>query len=96
MHYISKQKLFSCTFILNMISGNDNLGDACDNCPTVYNPDQIDTDHDGQGDECDRDADGDGIPNHADNCPLTVNPDQSDQDGDGYVINLVLNIIGDK
>jgi len=56
---------------------------SADNCPTIYNPDQTDTDADGQGDACDPDIDDDGVLNTIDNCDATVNQDQADADRDG-------------
>lgn len=44
----------------------DGVPDASDNCATVFNPDQVDTDEDGLGDACDPDLDGDGVPNEED------------------------------
>jgi hypothetical protein len=39
----------------------DGIVNASDNCPTTYNPEQINTDGDAQGDACDSDDDNDGI-----------------------------------
>ena len=49
---------------------SDGYGDACDNCPDVFNADQADTDMDGIGDDCD-------------NCPNDASLNQLDTDGDG-------------
>lgn len=63
---------------------NDGVEDGFDNCFGRYNPTQVDTDHDGFGNECDTtpygdgsvDTDGDGITDLSDNCPEVSNPDQ--------------------
>ena len=57
---------------------NDGFGDACDNCPSVRNPDQADDiAPGGPGDAC-SDVDGDGWVDLDDNCPFVANPDQAD------------------
>ena len=74
----------SCTFNNAFIDADkDGVPDSEDNCPTVPNPDQTDTDGDGAGDACDDDDDGDGVPDDEDNCPLVNSSDQTDTDGDG-------------
>jgi hypothetical protein len=61
----------------------DGVLDPGDNCPSVANASQVDTDGDAQGDACDADDDNDGIADSGDNCPLTANVDQTDSDADG-------------
>jgi hypothetical protein len=67
--------------------GRDGDGDGkldfVDNCPSVSNATQLDTDRDGQGDACDTDNDADGVADTRDNCPLAANATQVDLDADG-------------
>lgn len=60
----------------------DAIPDHSDNCPTVSNPSQTDTDQDTEGDACDLDDDGDGL-SDADEVLLGTDPLNADTDGDG-------------
>ncbi|UCC44070.1 MAG: DUF362 domain-containing protein [Candidatus Zixiibacteriota bacterium] len=74
-------------------SDRDGTCDLADNCPGVFNADQMDTDGDGLGDNCDEctDTDGDGYGDPGfpvntcdeDNCPTVYSLDLTDSDGDG-------------
>ena len=67
---------------------DDGVPDSQDNCPGISNADQIDTDSDGAGDDCDNDDDDDGMPdsyeieNGLD--PLDNSDANGDGDGDGF------------
>ena len=56
--------------IFAFVNRGDAAGDACDNCITIGNSDQLDSDSDGLGDACD-------------NCPVVSNSAQVDSDEDG-------------
>ncbi|XP_072346789.1 thrombospondin-3-like isoform X1 [Scyliorhinus torazame] len=55
-----------------------------DNCRYTPNSGQEDADNDSVGDQCDNDADGDGIKNVEDNCRLVHNKDQQNSDTDSF------------
>ena len=61
----------------------DGVLEPSDNCALAANPDQVDSDGDGQGDACDPDDDNDGVVDEFDRCPLVSSPDRRDTDGDG-------------
>jgi sugar lactone lactonase YvrE len=60
---------------------HDSVLDSFDNCRGLANPDQSNMDRDGQGDACDPDADGDGVPNEADRCPTSRRGPDANRDG---------------
>jgi hypothetical protein len=60
----------------------DGIGDTVDNCVSVANPSQTDTDGDAQGDACDPDDDNDSVADENDAFPLDAS-EWVDTDADG-------------
>jgi hypothetical protein len=61
---------------------HDAVGNVCDNCTAVRNPDQANTAGTWRGDICE-DSDGDGLLDAHDNCTRRGNLNQADTDDDG-------------
>ncbi len=68
---------------------SDGVCEDVDNCPGLYNADQLNSDGDEYGDACDEcpfdaenDIDADDICGDVDNCPYDANTDQADNDAD--------------
>jgi hypothetical protein len=75
-----------------LTQGEAALAQAMDNCPSVANPDQLDTDLDLEGNACDLDDDGDGSPDTLDCRPLdaTVYASPGEVGGLGFTDALTL------
>jgi len=80
------QEIYSALGVVD--SDGDGVPDGIDNCPTISNPDQTNTDSDGLGNVCDSDDDGDGMPDDFELAngldPLNAADANADADGDGF------------
>jgi len=73
---------------------SDDVADKKDNCPDIFNPEQLDYDEDEVGDLCDLDDDNDGFLDANDSHPLDFD-ENTDLDGDGIGDNSDEDIDGD-
>ncbi len=73
---------------------SDDVADKIDNCPEIFNPEQLDYDSDEVGDLCDSDDDNDGFLDENDSHPLDSD-ESTDLDGDGIGDNSDDDIDGD-
>jgi len=73
---------------------SDDVADKKDNCPDIFNPEQLDYDEDEVGDLCDLDDDNDGFLDANDSHPLDSD-ENTDLDGDGIGDNSDEDIDGD-
>jgi len=78
---------------ISLDADEDGFNHDIDNCRLVFNPDQADMDHDGIGDMCDSDIDGDGLSNTQEAAQGT-DPRNSDTDGDGLTDGAEVNTYG--
>ena len=76
--------------VFSVDTDDDGFDDNVDNCPSIVNLSQLDTDGDLIGNACDDDVDGDGVENNLDLFPLDIS-EWADNDGDGKGDNRDLN-----
>jgi len=89
----SDVSLFKMNFMDD--ADGDGVEDGLDNCPSIANQDQVDTDDDGLGNACDDDDDNDGVLDVNDALPLNAS-ESVDTDGDGIGNNADTDDDGDE